>query len=110
VSRRGQDPDGGRRALNAGDAGEPRGLRFDDTILTFNRQFRDMWHVPESVLRGPTAELMRHAKEQLSNPGVLRACVARFQTFPATDASAGANRSTSRDPRSAVAAAALAAR
>ena len=55
-------------------------LSLDDTILTFNRQFLDMWHVPESVLRGPTAELMRHAKEQLSNPEVFRASVARFRT------------------------------
>jgi len=58
---------------------------LDGTIVTFNRRVLDMWHVQESVLQGPPAEFRRLATEQLLNPGVLSASVARLRSGVASE-------------------------
>jgi PAS domain S-box-containing protein len=53
---------------------------LDDTVLTYNRQFVDMWHLPEQMLRGLSSDMLPHTLPQLSNPDVLAATVSHQRT------------------------------
>ena len=55
-------------------------VSLDGTVLTFNHQFLDMWQLPESVVLGPTRDLLRRAEAQLIQPDALGSSVRRFQT------------------------------
>jgi len=53
---------------------------LDGRILTSNRKFLEMWGLNGPVLHGPSRDLVRHTKEQLSNPDRLAESIARLQS------------------------------